>query len=76
MVYIMSVNPVGDSASVSSDNVVKFNNQMQRFIFNSRISNLKYLNTYSNVSFGLTNDGLHYDFETYKKVYEYVMGVI
>ncbi len=76
MIYIMSVNPVGDSASVSSDNVVKFNNQMQRFIFNSRISNLKYLNTYSNVSFGLTNDGLHYDFETYKKVYEYVMGVI
>ena len=76
MVYIMSVNPVGDAASVSSSNVIKFNNQMQRLIFNSRVSNLKYLNTYSNISFGIANDGLHYDFDTYKKIYEYVIGAI
>ena len=70
--YIMSVNPVGTGTSVSQSNVSTFNSTMRSLINNSGLSNLKYLDSYNNVTFN-TTDGLHYDSTTYRSLYQYVL---
>ena len=73
--YIMSVNPVDDYPTVSDSNITTFNSTMESLINSSGLSNLKYLDTYSNVSF-TTTDGLHYDSSTYRDLYQYVLRVV
>ena len=73
--YIMSVNPVDDYPTVSDSNITTFNSTMESLINSSGLSNLKYLDTYSNVSF-ITTDGLHYDSSTYRDLYQYVLRVV
>ena len=76
IIYIMSVNPVKDISSVDPSSVVEFNNEMQRLVYNSGASNIRYINTYNSIDFEFEGDGLHYKFSTYQKIYDYVMGVI
>ena len=73
--YIMSVNPIDNYPTVSETNITTFNNTMKSLINDGGLSNLKYLDTYNNVTF-TTLDGLHYDNETYHNLYQYVLRVV
>ena len=81
-IYIVSVNPINDSLAKKSgymainDNVVKFNDKMKSIA--SESSNLHYCNTYSVIvdevkSGNGTVDGIHYNIDTYKKIYNYIV---
>ena len=75
-IYILSVNPTKEGASVDPSKVIAFNNRMKINIQNSGLSNVSYLDSYNNVTFNYAGDGLHYDHNTYKAIFDYVMGAI
>lgn len=65
-VYFVSVNPCTDS----NDNIIAFNNKLKK----SLSSNVKYIDSYSylqSVGFN-ASDGVHYDNNTYIKLYDYI----
>ena len=74
-IYIMSVNPVDDGVSVSQSKVEAFNDTMEELIANSNLSNLEYIDAYNNVTF-VTTDGLHYNANTYRALYQYITRVV
>ena len=76
-VYFVSVNPVDEEKArsngytITNSSIVTFNKAMKKGLS----SNVKYINTYSEInSFG-TTDGLHYTNGTYKKIYNYIKGI-
>ncbi len=75
-IYIESVNPVGDNTSVSPSTIISFNNTINNLISKSSKSNLKFLNTYNSIDFKTKADGLHYENETYKSLYNYIKGSV
>ena len=65
-VYFVSVNPCTDS----NDNIIAFNNKLKKGLS----SNVKYIDSYSylqSVGFN-ASDGVHYDKNTYIKLYDYI----
>ena len=75
-IIITSINPVGEGGSVNQSNIDTFNETMENLIAESGYNNMKYLNT-NNVSFDyITTDKIHYNNETYKHLYKYLMGEI
>ena len=74
---ITSVTPIDDKSNTSYPNVnnsmvVEFNKNLSGKFPN--LSNLKYCNIYDKTVSGgyKSSDGLHYDNETYKKIYGYI----
>lgn len=66
-VVVVSVNPVENYPTVSNKTIESFNTMM-------KTNGLNFINTYSalyNLT-GKTTDGLHYNKETYKKIYEMI----
>lgn len=83
VVYFVSVNPVNDGLaeangySIRDRNVVSFNNAVK----NGVNSDIKYIDTYSEVKTLVINDnetgdGVHYNEVVYKKIKEVIWGVI
>ena len=65
-VYFVSVNPCTDS----NNNIIAFNNKLKKGLS----SNVKYIDSYSylqSVGFN-ASDGVHYDKNTYIKLYDYI----
>lgn len=75
IIYITSVGPVGNG-SVSKTSVESFNTNIKKLIDKANRSNLEYLNTYSTIQYDIGSDGIHYNNDTYKRIYDYVMGEI
>ena len=75
-VYFVSVNPVTDSKSKYAKNadIVKFNNTIKSKLN----SNIGYIDTYSKIQANLQTDkeGLHYNNETYKNIYNIISNSI
>lgn len=75
-VYYVSVNPVGDSSSgrnyynnITNTMIEQFNQKLR----NGLDSNVGYIDTYSVIlSSYHTLDGLHYDNDTYKNIYQII----
>lgn len=67
-IIIVSVNPIEYHKSLSNADITKFNSKIKE------IKGIKYIDTYNYlISNGYkTTDGLHYDNNTYKKVYKKV----
>ena len=77
-IYV-SVNPINDTLSLNhgysviNKNVVDFNNNLIQSINNLKIKNISYCDTYKSViSDYVTGDGLHYNAQTYKKIYNII----
>ena len=75
-VFFVSVNPVDDSAAKRSgyaetdSMVVNFNNEIK-----SQLGSIKYIDTYSKIKSSFkASDGLHYDNNTYKNIYNIIKG--
>lgn len=71
-IIVMSVNPVDDSKStfIKNSQVEAFNNTLKSGLKNSK---LKWLDTYSSLKgsdLGFDSEGVHYNKETYKKIYD------
>ncbi|MBQ7678732.1 MAG: SH3 domain-containing protein [Butyrivibrio sp.] len=73
-VYYASVGPVGESASVTNEQIEKFNATMQAGL-DSRIGWIDEYGFLSQNGFS-SNDGLHYDFDTYRTLYSYYLSQI
>ena len=76
IIYV-SINPVYDSKTyyVKMKHVNDFNNTMKSKINSLKLSNLTYCDTASNLNLKSSNydsEGLHYDKETYSKIYKYI----
>ena len=71
-VWYMSVNPVGSRASVTNEQISAFNSAMQEKLD----PGIGWIDTNSMLlEQGFTaSDGLHYNAETYQKIYSYVLG--
>lgn len=67
-IIIVSVNPIEYHKSLSNADITKFNSKIKE------IKGIKYIDTYNYlISNGYkTTDGLHYDNNTYKKIYKKV----
>ncbi len=73
-VYYAAVTPVGAGASVSNDQIEKFNSRMQSEL-DPRIQWIDGYNYLNQTGFS-TADGLHYNSDTYRNLYSYYMSVI
>ena len=77
-VYYVSVNPITFESSaypgISNDLIAKWNDKMQKGLN----ENVKYIDTYSQVLGQLnSNDGMHYNKSSYKKIYSLIQqGII
>ena len=74
-IIFVSVNPVVDGKSYTyMSGVNSFNKRMKSKINSSKLSNLKYCDTISklNMSSIDSGDGLHYNKEGYKKIYNLI----
>ena len=76
---ILSVTPIEDSKntaykSVNNSMVVDFNKKLSGYVNDLKKNNVKYCNIYDKVVSGgyNTTDGIHYDNDTYKKIYQYI----
>ena len=76
---IVSVNPINDELSLnhgySSTNqmVIDFNYTLEEAINDTRLDNISYCDTYKNILNEYeTNDGLHYNANTYKKIFNLI----
>ena len=76
---ILSVTPIEDSkntayTSVNDSMVVDFNKKLSGYVNDLKKNNIKYCNIYDKVVSGgySTTDGLHYNNDTYKKIYQYI----
>lgn len=74
-IIVMSVNPVDDSKStfINNSQVEAFNNELKSKL-NSKI---QYLDTYSQLKggdLGFDSEGVHYNTDTYKKIYQIARG--
>ncbi len=69
--YFVSVNPTTGAYSYLDSDIKKFNNEIKQ----SLNSNIKYIDTYNYLvkSGYSSSDGLHYDADTYKKIYNYII---
>lgn len=69
--YFVSVNPTTGNYSYLDSDIKKFNNEIKQ----SLNSNIKYIDTYNYlVTSGYSSsDGLHYNNDTYKKIYNYII---
>ena len=70
--YIVKVGPVSNDASILNTDIDTFNNFIKESIYNSGLSNLKYID----ISYDITNfnlDGIHYETEEYSKIYSQIM---
>lgn len=68
-IYIVSVNPIDYHKTISNDNISEFNNRVK-----NEVSGIKFIDTYSflmKTGYG-TDDGLHYNTSTYKKIKDYI----
>lgn len=66
-IYFVSVNPCNGSYSYLNSNIKSFNSTLKSGL-NSKV---KYIDTNSNLTFK-TTDGLHYNEETSKNIYNYI----
>ena len=73
-VYYASVGPVGSGASVTNEQIESFNRQLQEGL-DSRIGWIDEYDYLSQRGFS-SNDGLHYNFDTYRDLYSYYMSRI
>lgn len=71
-IYIMSINPVGENKKDLEPHILKFNQDMASLINESGINNLIFYDTYNAIEY-VTTDGLHYNRDTYKALYNYVI---
>ena len=77
---ILSVTPIEDSknsayTSINNNLVIDFNKKLKEELDkNSSNSRLKYCNIYEKLEKNgySTTDGIHYDNDTYKKIYQYI----
>lgn len=76
-IIIMSVNPVDEKKaesngySVKNSDIEAFNKKLQAGVKGDKI---EYVDTYSKLKGKVnTTDGLHYDFATYKKIYDMIV---
>ena len=72
--FIMSINPVADGASISNDDIIIFNNKMKNLITDGGNTKIKYLDAFNSpeISFN-TVDKLHYTDETYQQIYNFII---
>ncbi len=73
-VYYAAVTPVGSSASVSNAQIESFNAKMQAEL-DPRVQWIDGYSYLSQTGFS-SNDGLHYNSDTYRNLYSYYMSVI
>ena len=76
-IIFVSVNPVIDGYSYTYTKAVNaFNKEIKTKISSSGLSNLKYCDTNSKLNITTSNakDGLHYNKETYKKIYDIIVN--
>lgn len=73
-VYYASVTPVSSYPTVNNTQIEAFNSKLKR----SLDSRVKWIDSYSYLTRNgfSTPDGLHYNFDTYKKLYAYYLSVI
>ena len=77
-IIIMSVNPVDEEKatangySVSNDSIKDFNSKMR----SGRASKIKYINTFASLKSSMgTSDGVHYDTNTYTRLYNIIRSI-
>lgn len=76
-IYVMSVNPVENYSTIDNAMIATFNNKLSSLVSSSDADNLYYINAYGNLVAGFnTTDGLHYTSDTYRNLYNYIIGVI
>ena len=73
-VYYMSVNPVENHPYISNEDIANFNN----ILYNNLPSETGWIetNSYLLESGYSTQDGVHFDAETYQKIFNYTMEVL
>ncbi len=73
-VYYVSINPVTDEkiATAKNDTIKMFNKNIK-----SKLSkNVKYIDSNSNIEFKIEDDGIKYDTNTYKTLYDYILSKV
>lgn len=72
-VYYLSINPTDDSVGgIQCSDIMAFNKKITSEDI-EYIDSYDYLDKVSGYSFDKRNDGMHYDEETYEKLYEFIM---
>jgi hypothetical protein len=73
-VYFVSINPTDDSVGgIQCKSIKEFNSQMYNAVgLHNYINSYDYLEKVNGFSFDSREDGMHYDDETYTKLYEFI----
>lgn len=77
-VYFVSINPTDDSVGgIQCKNIKEFNSELYKVVgINNYINSYDYLEKVNGFNFDSMEDGMHYDDETYTKLYEFIdMGI-
>lgn len=75
-IYIINIGPVydADTIYVKQNQIDDFNEKMENFIKQKNLSNLKYIKIdYSNLNLQYDAEGLHYNSQNYKDIYNRIM---